>query len=288
MCRLFGFRSSIPAAVHPSLVTEKNSLLHQSREHKDGWGIASYNTSDNPFVAHGLGPAHCDPDFERVSSQVSARTVVAHIRLASVGPVERTNAHPFTFGRWCFVHNGTLKNFAQHRARVEALIHPDFRGRIRGDTDSERCFYVFLSRLAEQRQCLVGAACVEKVARALAETMELVGGITDVSPEERSSMNFLVTNGDVMVATRRNRTLFLSDTAPETGTMPHRPHAGPPRPGTRLEQFVLASECLSGEDHWHAIPEDHIVGVDNGLVYHQWQVRDLAWKRDEAATAAAF
>jgi predicted glutamine amidotransferase len=276
MCRLFGFRSSLPAAVHPSLVTEKNSLLQQSREHKDGWGIASYVQGDSPSVAHGLGPAHCDPDFERVSSQVSARTVVAHIRLASVGKVERTNAHPFTHGRWSFVHNGTVRNFAQHQPRLEALIRPDLLTNIQGATDSERCFYLFLTRLAEQRQCLVGSACVEKVARALAETMQQVSGLTDESPQERSSMNFLVTNGDVMVATRRNRTLFLSHTAPETGKPTHREPAGPPRPGTRLEQFVLASECLSGEEHWHAIGEDEIVGVDNGLVFHQWKVQELA------------
>src|SRR3712207_4809950 len=94
MCRLFGFRSSVPAAVHPSLVTERNSLLEQSREHKDGWGIAAYGEEERPLVAHGVGPAHSDPDFERVSSQVSARTVVAHVRLASVGAVERRNTHP--------------------------------------------------------------------------------------------------------------------------------------------------------------------------------------------------
>jgi predicted glutamine amidotransferase len=275
MCRLFGFRSAIPAAVHPSLVTEKNSLLQQSREHKDGWGIAAYESGDSPSVAHGLGPAHCDPDFERVSSRVSSRTVVAHIRLASVGHVEKRNAHPFTHGRWCFVHNGTLKNFARHQAAVEALIREDLRARIQGATDSERCFYLFLTRLAEQRQCLVGPACVEKVARALSETMGLVSRITDEPGQDGSSMNFLVTNGDVMVATRRNRTLFLSDTAPETGRRPHRDNAQAPKPGTRLEQFVLASERLSGEDHWHVVEENSVIGVDSGLVFHQWNVKEL-------------
>ncbi|PTL77266.1 class II glutamine amidotransferase [Vitiosangium sp. GDMCC 1.1324] len=274
MCRLFGFRSSVPTAVHPSLVTEKNSLLQQSREHKDGWGIATYEAGERPLVAHGLGPAYCDPDFERVSSRVSSRTVVAHLRLASVGAVEKRNAHPFHHGRWCFVHNGTLKNFARHKAVVEALIRPELLANIQGATDSERCFYLFLTRLSE-RQCLVGPACVEKVARALAETMELVSAITDEPGQDRSSMNFLVTNGDVMVATRRNRTLFLSDTAPETGKRPHRMHAGPPKPGTQLEQFVLASEQLSGEDHWHVIDEEDVVGVDNGLVLHRWKVQDL-------------
>ncbi|QRK05739.1 class II glutamine amidotransferase [Archangium violaceum] len=276
MCRLFGFRSSVPAAVHPSLVTEKNSLLQQSREHKDGWGIASYE-AEQPLVAHGLGPAYCDPDFERVSSRVSSRTVVAHLRLASVGAVEKRNAHPFNYGRWCFVHNGTVSNFARHRATVESLIRPELLANIRGATDSERCFYLFLTRL-EKRQSLEGPASVETVAFALAETMELVSAITDEpgqAPQERSSMNFLVTNGDVMVATRRNRTLFLSDTAPETGKRPHRLHGGPPKPGTQLEQFVLASEQLSGEDHWHVIDEEDIVGVDSGLVLHRWKVQDL-------------
>jgi glutamine amidotransferase len=277
MCRLFGFRSSVPAAVHPSLVTEKNSLVQQSREHKDGWGIASYETGEQPLVAHGLGPAYCDPDFERVSSRVSSRTVVAHLRLASVGKVEKRNAHPFLHGRWCFVHNGTVRNFARHQAEVESLIRPDLLTRIQGATDSERCFYLFLTRLAKL-QSLEGRACVEKVACALAETMGLVSAITDEPGEQRSSMNFLVTNGDVMVATRRNRTLFLSDTAPETGKRPHRAHSGAPSPGTQLEQFVLASEQLSGEDHWHLIDEENIVGVDSGLVLHRWQVRDLCEK----------
>jgi len=277
MCRLFGFRSAVPAAVHPSLVTEKNSLLRQSREHKDGWGIASYEAGEHPFVAHGLGPAHSDPDFERVSSRVSSRTVVAHIRLASVGAVEKRNAHPFTHGRWSFVHNGTVRNFVRHQAEVEALIRPDLRAHIHGATDSERCFYLFLTRLAEL-QPLEGPANVEKVACALAQTMEMVSALTDKPGQERSSMNFLVTNGDVMVATRRNRTLFLSDTAPETGRRPHRKHAGPPKPGTQLEQFVLASEQLSGEDHWHPIDEENIIGVDSGLVLYRWKVEDLSTK----------
>jgi predicted glutamine amidotransferase len=277
MCRLFGFRSEVPAAVHRSLVMEKNSLLQQSREHKDGWGIASYEGGERPSVAHGLGPAHSDPDFERVSSLVSSRTVVAHVRLASVGAVERRNAHPFLYGHWCFVHNGTVKDFAVHQVELEGLIRPDLRELIQGTTDSERCFYLFLTRLAE-RLPIESRASVELVAGALAETMELVAAITDRPGQLRSAMNFLITDGELMVATRRHRTLFFSDTSPETGRRPHRPFAGPPKTGTQLEQFVLASEDLSGEDHWHPIPEEDVVGVDRQLVLHRWRVQELAPK----------
>jgi len=72
MCRLFGFRSNTAAWVHRSLLTEKNSLRTQSIEHPDGWGIAYYRDRMVPEVAHGVGPAHSDPEFERVSNLLSS------------------------------------------------------------------------------------------------------------------------------------------------------------------------------------------------------------------------
>ena len=272
MCRLFGFRSNVPTPVHRSLVTQKNSLLQQSREHKDGWGIASYGEAPLPQVAHGLGAAHTDPDFERVSSLVASRTVVAHVRLASVGSVELRNAHPFLHGRWSFVHNGTVKRFGQHRDAIEALIRPDLRALMRGATDSERCFYLFLTHLAELRP-LHAPSHAEEVPSALAQTMGLVSALTDhpgeTRPAECTSMNFLATDGDVMVATRRHRSLFFSESA-------RRCASEPPPHGSRLSQLIIASERLCGEDHWHEVPEDGVVGVSHELVLHRWMLDELA------------
>lgn len=111
------------------------------------------------------------------------------------------------------------------------------------------------------------------MARALAQTMREVSRLTDLPgetrPQERSSMNFLATDGDVMVATRRHRTLFFSESA-------RREAGSPPSPGTRLAQLVIASERLCGEDHWHEVPEDGVVGVSRDLVLHRWQLNDLA------------
>ncbi|MDC0708065.1 class II glutamine amidotransferase [Stigmatella sp. ncwal1] len=271
MCRLFGFRSAVPTAVHPSLVTEKNSLVIQSREHKDGWGIAAYGAEALPRVAHGVGPAHSDPDFHRVSSLVSSHTVVAHVRLASVGAVEMRNSHPFLHGRWSFVHNGTLRDFPEHQKAIESLIHPELRVNIRGTTDSERCLYLFLTRLSAQSP-LETPARVEDVARALAETMQLVAGFTDKPGQNRSAMNFLVTDGQVMVATRRHRSLFISDgrrSATCKGTSL--------RSGTRLEQLIIASEVLCGnQTGWDEVSEEEIIGVDGQLVLHRWPLAELA------------
>lgn len=266
MCRLFGFRSNVAAAVHHSLVAEKNSLRKQSREHKDGWGIAYY-VDETPRVAHGLGPAHEDPEFERVSSLVSSHAVIAHVRLASVGKVGLCNAHPFLFERWTFCHNGTVREFDRHRAAFEAEIAPHFRSRLRGDTDSERCFFIFLTRLETYGG--LAHAGIDEVARALAETMRLVKTRTDTA-EKPSSTNFLVSDGALMVATRRNRTLHFS----ELGT-----RADPPRDGEQLRQFVVASEELSAERHWHPVPEEALVGVDPELTLRTWTMDGPAQPR---------
>lgn len=165
MCRLFGFRSDKPNKVHDSLLTEKNSLRVQSQEHKDGWGIAYYMDKAEPTVVHGLGAAHVDLEYARVSEFVLSHTVVAHVRLASVGAVTLENAHPFVWRHWSFAHNGTLRNFARHRETLEKEIDPKWLRLIKGETDSERCFYLFMTRLEVEAKDFERPT-VEEVARA--------------------------------------------------------------------------------------------------------------------------
>jgi glutamine amidotransferase len=285
MCRLFGFRSNTPEPVHHALVTETNSLKAQSHEHKDGWGIAAWadGAAGAPVVTRGLGPAHLEEEYERTSRLLSSRTVVAHLRLASVGAVVLENAHPFVYRQWAFAHNGTVRTFERHRAKVESLIDGDLRALLRGTTDSERCFLLFLTHLRRRTPSLEGAH-VADVARALAHTMRDVSSIADVPGADASSMNFMVSDGDLMVITRRRRTLFVSDGSERAEA-----------PGNHevLPQFLVASERLYGEGHWHEVPEETVVGVDAGLRLHRWTVAGLMAGREghapgpRASTAGA-
>ena len=270
MCRLFGFRSAASERVHDALVLERNSLRRQSLEHPDGWGIASWQDSGLPEVVRGLGAAHLDPEFERVSSAVQARTVLAHLRLASVGSVKLDNAHPFTHGRWAFAHNGTLHAFDRHRAAIEALIAPDYRT-FRGETDSERCFAIFLTRLSSRVDPL-GTATLRDVQWALATVMDEVARITDVDVGngKRSAMNFLVTDGDLLAATRRDRTLFFAAESAEGVPVRERPPSG-----TRLFALEIASEELQGPDVWHEVPQDGVIGIDRDLTFVETSLATL-------------
>jgi predicted glutamine amidotransferase len=246
MCRLFGQHAHPGFDPCEPLCSAENALRFQSHKHPHGWGIGWYRDGV-PQRRLGLLAAHHDETFVAAAKGVSAGVVVAHVRDASIGRVIEENTHPFVHGRWLFAHNGTLARFKRVRSVRDALlaeIDPDLRPYVRGETDSERCFYVFLSRL--RARAPLDAADLAGVRRALAEMTETVAGIADASAEKPSSMNFLATDGRVLAACRRGRTLHLSlDAGPR--------HA-----------FVVASEPI-GRSPWEEVPEGGFVGTDDGM-----------------------
>jgi len=253
MCRLFGCRSREASGVSHELFHGANALRVQSREHPDGWGLGWYENL-SPRVVRSLTPAHGDTDFEKLSQYVHAATVLAHVRKASIGRVAPENTHPFQRGPWLFAHNGTLPDWERVRPRLEELIAPALRSELRGETDSERCFFLFLTRLERHG----GAA-----APALADTVALVREIAQGA--DKASTTFLATDGQVMVACRSGRTLYVSSPAPDASGC--------------CDYVALASEDPGepppgGKRAWRALPEEALVEVDAEL---RLRVTSLSW-----------
>jgi predicted glutamine amidotransferase len=252
MCRLFGSRSRDSGTVTHELFHGANALRVQSREHPDGWGVGWYE-KEVPRVVRSLTPAHGDADFEKLSHFVTAQTVLAHVRKASVGRVCAENTHPFQRGPWLFAHNGTLPDWERVRSPLEALIDPSLRTALRGETDSERCFLLFLSRL--RRHCGLDRADIGSAAAALAETVALVREVADHGGQ-KASTTFIVTDGRLLLACRRGRTLFIS--------------SPPPDAEGRCEYVALASEDPGdpppgGRRAWRLLQEEAVVAVDPQL-----------------------
>ena len=242
MCRLFGSRTREAGRVSHELFHGANALRIQSKEHPDGWGLGWYE-GPAPRVVRSLTPAHGDEEFEKLSNYVSARTVLAHVRKASVGRVAVENTHPFQRGPWLFAHNGTLPEWDRIRAPLEEQIDPSLRSSLRGETDSERCFLLFLTRL--RKRCAVEEADVESAAAALAEAVAAVKALAD-----SASTTFIATDGRMMVACRRGRTLFVSSSPGEYAAFASEDPGEPPPGGKRA---------------WLLMPEDALVAVDSDL-----------------------
>ncbi len=246
MCRLFAQRASPDHDLREPLCTAHNALRTQSHKHPHGWGIGWYDAT-GVQVRRGVMPAHADDAFVEAAREARSEIVLAHVRDASVGRVAEENTHPFVYGRWLLAHNGTVARFrrvARVRALLEAEIHPVFRAAITGETDSERCFFLFLTRIAgllptAQRPGL------EDVRRALAATVDAVVRIADPHAEKPSSLNLLVTDGQVLAVCRHGRTLHVAPNIATSGV------------------FAVASEPIGGGP-WSEVPEDGFVGVDAG------------------------
>ncbi len=246
MCRLFGQHAHPGFDLCEPLCSAENALRFQSHQHPHGWGIGWYQ-GGVPERRVGLLPAHRDDAFVEAARAARSQVVLAHVRDASIGPVVEENTHPFVHGRWLFAHNGTIARYKRSRRVREAIlaeVDPDLRALIRGDTDSERCFYLYLSRL--RARAPLDGADLGHVRRALAETTDVLVRIADPRAAKPSSVNLLVSDGRLLAACRRGRTLHVAA------------DAGP------RHAVVVASERI-GRAAWLEVPEGGFVGTEDGV-----------------------
>jgi glutamine amidotransferase len=286
MCRLFGFRSSVESRVHQSLVAAENALIRQSEKHPDGWGVAYYVHS-YPHVFRSAEKALGSGLFQDVSGVVATYTLLAHIRRATVGEVTLLNCHPFQFANWVFAHNGEVGGYAESEDVRQALLREvdeRFQPYILGSTDSEVCFYVFLSHLARRVDGLfargvevsMAADCMRSAADRIREVGQKIGG-------KPSLLTFIATNGSSMVGYREGRELYYSTyktRCPERDTC----HAYEPgrcetevQPGGVVKHLILSSERIAANPNvWKPLDETTTVGVDWGMRLHQTGLRVAA------------
>ena len=267
MCRLFGFRSVIPSQVHASLLAAENALGAQSNAHPDGWGVAYY-VDGSPHVTKSPTHALGDQLFHRLSGLVSSETVLAHVRKATQGDKGLLNCHPFQFGRWVFAHNGDIPGFAQGlMPRLREEIAPRLRRFVLGDTDSETIFFIFLS-LLERYSPLSQRPELGDVVAAVQATLERVRGICE--PQTTTGppilLTFIVTDGDVMVATQGGKELSFSThkrRCPDRGTCPSlAPACENPSLDGRVNHLIVSSERLQGSNVWEELAPGDILAVD--------------------------
>lgn len=266
MCRLFGFRSVIPSQVHASLLAAENALGAQSNAHPDGWGVAYY-VDGSPHVTKSPTHALGDQLFHRLSGLVSSETVLAHVRKATQGNKGLLNCHPFQFGRWVFAHNGDIPGFGEGLGPLlREEITPRLRRFVLGDTDSETIFFIFLS-LLERHTPLSQRPELCDVVDAVQATLERVRAICQRDVKDAAILlTFIVTDGDVMVATQGGKELSFSTykrRCPDRETCRSLSSVcEAPSTTGQVNHLIVSSEHLSGSNVWEELSPGDILAVD--------------------------
>lgn len=248
MCRLAAYLGpDIP--LERIIVLPKHSLLQQSHHaneaklavNGDGFGIAWYSDGERPGLYRDILPAWSDGNLTSMCRMIKSRLFLAHVRASTVGETSRANCHPFTNGKWSFMHNGQLAKFSQIRRNLEATLSDELYAQKRGTTDSELFFLLMLSNgLNENPQ-----ASVEKT------IMQITTAQGEIKHPNRVTCTF--TDGKRIMGFRcssdkKSPTLYVSGELDSGGNS-------------------IASEPLDGSmENWTAINEGEFVELSDGHV----------------------
>ena len=154
MCRWMAYVGE-PILAHDLLFRPQHSIIDQSLHAQlggvttngDGFGIGWYGSGNGatPVVFKSTHPAWNDENLREVATVVRTPLLFAHVRASSGTPVQRSNCHPFRYGQWLWMHNGSLAGFHEVKhdllTAVDASLFPD----IEGSTDTETLFFLALT-----------------------------------------------------------------------------------------------------------------------------------------------
>lgn len=223
-----------------------------------GWGMGYYQ-SGQPLLRK-QPKTHTDPlDYREKAKNLKATLVLGHRRARPVGAQATGNTHPFRFRSWLFSHCGKIEHFADFSEELLGAV-PDFiRRNIRGATDSEHLFHLFLAFLNDTGKLDDPRISGEVVGRALASTVRYVDRMAKGSSEHCC----LVTNGEILVATHRGIPLSVARHAAYRDvarTPDDKPISYP-----HLRSVILVGGKAQSDSGWEAVPDGGIVVVDSDL-----------------------
>ena len=153
MCRWLAYYGD-PIPIEALILRRQHSLIDQSLHSRegaettngDGFGVGWYNEfGGKPGLYKSIQPAWNDRNLREIATHISSPLFFAHIRASSGTAVQETNAHPFRYGRWLFMHNGLVREFPRVRRDLMLAIDPSLFPDIEGSSDSEVLFHLALT-----------------------------------------------------------------------------------------------------------------------------------------------
>ena len=263
MCRWLAY-SGAPILLEDVLFKTDHSLIDQSLRasdassttNGDGFGIGWYGDRNAPGVYRDIRPAWNDSNLQALAAQIESPLFLAHVRATTGSAVQRTNCHPFNFGKWLFVHNGAVSEFNKLRRDLAFAVSPDLFPHIAGSTDSELMFLLALTFGMEGNV----HAAIARMAGFI-ENKASQRGVQDAL-----QMTLGISDGESLFAVRYStagdsRSLFHS--ASRDATMEIAPAAG----RFSRDARAIVSEPLSHlEEDWVPVPESSFVTVTKGRI----------------------
>lgn len=273
MCRFVAYHGQ-PVLIADLLYRPRHSLVRQSRMaeqmsqpfNADGFGIGFYTEGHcEPCVMRSAMLAWSNRAVENLSDRMRSARIFAHVRAASPGlHVQDTNCHPFSQGRFLFMHNGSIANFRHIKRRLQNMLSDTAWEGIEGSTDSEHAFALFIDNIGGPD----AVPSAPELRRALAETL---GEIAELDAATGSpgalTCNFAVSDGASTVVSRFSANNGVQSSLNYSAGCEYLYDGEdcdmlPPSDGD-CKAVLVASEPLTRRpEDWKEIPPNHTITID--------------------------
>jgi predicted glutamine amidotransferase len=200
MARLVGFIGNRPDLGARVIELEGRALdARRTSGVTPGWGIGFYQGGEILLKRRPLDD-RAEIKMTDITRDVRADVAVAQIRLATVGPLRTENTHPFRYRTWLFANTGTVDAFATLRGRLAESLPQFLQRDVRGETDSELVFHLFLSFLHDAAQLDRPQVDAATATAALRGAIALVDRLCAEEGAPATSLNILVSSPEYVLA----------------------------------------------------------------------------------------
>lgn len=232
------------------------------RKHSDGWGIGFYQHR-SAYLIKKSSPIETDNRLTSVTQKIQSHLFIAQIREASIGEIKVANTQPFRYGSWLFAHQGTLNHFRRIRSQLLKTVYPPLKKKLKGSTDSEHCFALFLTLLRGTGYLKGKDSTINQTLLALGEMLQsLEKFMSKAKINEPSIYNSIVSNGNFIVAIRRGAPLYTQ----KINLIIETRDSLIPTPTPVVQNGYLISSLKFGEiSNWIEIPDNSFYIVTSEL-----------------------
>ncbi|MBW2458459.1 MAG: class II glutamine amidotransferase [Deltaproteobacteria bacterium] len=204
MARLLGLIGNRPDLCN-RFADHERRLLHWHRDDPEidwAWGVGFYQAGEVLLKRRPIDE-RTELDIADMIPDVRSDILITHVRRATVGDLRTDNTHPFRYRQWMFADTGTVDDFGSVRERLLEALPTFLRRSLRGDTDSELLFHLFLSFLHDAGKLDFPTVTPEDVFPALKSSLALLDRIGREAEVEPSSLNIMLATPEYLIAAHR-------------------------------------------------------------------------------------
>ncbi|KAF9651884.1 glutamine amidotransferase [Thelephora ganbajun] len=217
MCRFVIYKGTAPVQLSHLLTRPRHSIVNQAFGSRlrvdlrrpingDGFGVGWYDSTYDeelgaqPCIFTSSTPAWSNVNLTRLAEKIKSPLVFAHVRATTSGSLSLDNCHPFGYGKLMWMHNGEIAEFPRIKRQLQAFLPDEIFNSVKGNTDSEWAFALFLSKLPDPDAKSFTFHVLKDTMLATIATINKLH--EDAGITVPSLMNFCVTDGESVIATR--------------------------------------------------------------------------------------